>query len=84
MSVRKQTSRQTSSRGRAHRPLIELRLTAGLSPDALARLARVSGNTVRAAERGIDVCPRSQYAIATALDVLPLAIFPFETQREAA
>lgn len=64
--------------------LIELRLNAGLSPNDLARRAGISGNTVRAAERGLYVDPRSQYAIASALGVLPLNVFPWERQRQAA
>jgi transcriptional regulator with XRE-family HTH domain len=68
---------------RANRALIELRLNAGLSPNDLARRSFVSGNTVRAAERGLYVSPRSQHAMATALGVGVLTVFPFETQREA-
>jgi transcriptional regulator with XRE-family HTH domain len=77
-----QTARR--SRRRTNRRLIELRLNAGLTPNDLARRAQVSGNTVRAAETGFYVDPRSQYAIATALGVLPLDVFPFERQKEAA
>lgn len=72
------------ARRRRNRHLIELRLNAGLTPNDLARRAGVSGNTVRSAEHGLYVDPRSQYAIARALDVLPLEVFPFERQREAA
>lgn len=68
---------------RVNRRLIELRLDAGMTPNDLARRAGVSGNTVRSAERGFYVDPRSQYAIATALDVRPLEVFPFERQKEA-
>jgi transcriptional regulator with XRE-family HTH domain len=68
---------------RTNRSLIELRLNAGLTPNDLARRAQVSGNTVRSAERGLYVDPRSQYAIASALGVRPLDVFPFERQREA-
>jgi transcriptional regulator with XRE-family HTH domain len=68
---------------RINRALIEKRLNAGLTPNDLARRAGVSGNTVRAAERGLYIDPRSQYAIATALGELPLAVFPFERQKEA-
>ena len=72
------------ARRRRNRHLIELRLNAGLTPNDLARRAGVSGNTVRSAEYGLYVDPRSQYAIAKALGVLPLDVFPFERQREAA
>lgn len=72
------------ARRRRNRHLIELRLNSGLTPNDLALRAGISGNTVRAAERGLYVHPRSQYAIAKALNVLPLDVFPFERQREAA
>lgn len=73
-----------SRRTRVNRKLIELRLNEGLTPNDLARRAGVSGNTIRSAERGFYVDPRSQFAIATALGVPPLEVFPFERQREAA
>jgi len=60
-----------------------MRLDAGLMPNDLARRAGVSGNTVRAAERGAYVDARSQYAIARALDTPRVVLFPFERQREA-
>lgn len=71
-------------RHRANLRLIELRVNAGMTPNDLGRRARISGNTVRAAERGLYVDPRSQFAIAKALGVLPLDVFPFERQRVAA
>jgi DNA-binding XRE family transcriptional regulator len=71
------------SRLRINRALIEMRLNAGLTPNDLARRAGVSGNTVRAAERGMYVDPRSQHAMASALGVQPLDVFPFERQKEA-
>lgn len=77
--------RDLSQRGRrANRTLVELRLNAGLSPNDLALRAGVSGNTVRAAERGFYIAPRSQFAIASALGVAPLIVFPFERQRVVA
>jgi transcriptional regulator with XRE-family HTH domain len=75
--------KRRARRDRVNRDLIELRLNLGWTPNDLARAARISGNTVRAAERGLYVDPRSQYAIATALGVGPLAVFPFDRQREA-
>lgn len=69
---------------RANRILIELRLDAGMTPNDLARRAGIAGNTVRAAERGDYVDPRSQYAIANALDAARVVVFPFERQKEAA
>lgn len=74
---------RSAHRSRPNRDLIEARLNAGLTPNDLARRAGLSGNTVRAAERGLYVGPRAQYAIARALDLLPLAVFPWERQREA-
>ncbi len=73
-----------SGRTRTNRDLIEARLNAGLTPNDLGYRAGVSGNTVRAAERGLYVGPRAQYAIAHALGMAPLAVFPWERQREAA
>ncbi len=78
------TANKRSSRQRTNRLLIEHRLDAGLTPNDLARRAQISGNTVRAAERGDYVDPRTQYAIASALGVARVVVFPFERQREAA
>lgn len=78
------TANPRSRRDRVNRSLIEMRLNLGWTPNDLARVARVSGNTVRAAERGLYVDPRSQFAIASALNVRPLDVFPFDRQREAA
>lgn len=72
-----------SGRCRINRTLIELRLNRGWGPNDLARVAGIAGNTVRAAERGLYVEPRSQHAIAMALEVSPLEVFPFDRQREA-
>lgn len=79
----KRISVQAGRRRRPNRNLIELRLNAGLTPNDVALRAGISGNTVRAAERGMYVDPRSQFAIAKALDVQVLEVFPFERQREA-
>ena len=79
-----QTKSGPRRKPRHNRHLIELRLNAGLTPNDLAMRAGLSGNTVRAAERGLYVDPRSQFAIASALGVLPLDVFPFERQREVA
>jgi transcriptional regulator with XRE-family HTH domain len=75
---------QARRRRQPNRELIELRLNAGLSPNDLAIRAHISGNTVRSAERGMYIAPRSQYAIAKALGVRPLDVFPYERQRVAA
>jgi transcriptional regulator with XRE-family HTH domain len=63
--------------------VIERRLNRGWSPNDLAREAGIAGNTVRAAERGEYVSPRTQYAIACALDAELLELFPLERQRFA-
>lgn len=78
------TNANLRTRARVNRALMERRINIGLTPNDLARRAGVSGNTVRAAERGMYVDPRSQYAIASALGALPLEVFPFERQRVAA
>lgn len=76
---------QRSSRRRApNRKLQILRINEGLSPNALAYRAGVSGNTVRAAERGEWVSEHSQKAIAEVFAVDPIEIFPLETQRRFA
>lgn len=81
-TVKPRVSRKTPRR--VNRLLIEHRLDAGMTPNDLARRAGVSGNTVRSAERGDYVDPRSQFAIANALGVARVVVFPFERQREAA
>lgn len=73
-----------AARPQINRHLVEARLNAGLSPNDLAYRAGVSGNTVRAGERGLYVGPRAQFAISHALGLLPLEVFPWERQREAA
>jgi transcriptional regulator with XRE-family HTH domain len=79
------TTAKTRRRSRhVNRMLIEARLDKGMTPNDLARRAGLSGNTVRTAERGGYVDPRSQYAIANALDLPRVVVFPFERQREAA
>jgi DNA-binding XRE family transcriptional regulator len=77
-------ARNVTQLRRCNRLLIEMRLDAGMTPNDLARRAGISGNTVRAAERGDYVDPRSQYAIASALGATRVVLFPFERQREAA
>lgn len=71
-------------RKRPNRVLTELRINAGMTPNDLAHRAGLSGNTIRAAERGLYVEPRSQFAIAQALGRLPLEVFPFDRQKVAA
>lgn len=64
--------------------LMALRINLGLSPATLALRAGVSPGTIRAAEHGKVPNVRSQYAIATALGVLPLDLWPLERQLVAA
>jgi len=72
-----------SGRLARNRHLIELRLCAGLTPNGLAARAQVSGNTVRNAEAGRYIEVPSQKAIADALGVDVLDVFPMERQRGA-
>lgn len=74
----------SQARPRPNRTLMELRINNGLSANRLALRAGVSGNTVRAAERGAYICEDSQHAIAEALDARVIELFPFERQRVAA
>lgn len=74
---------QRSRAGRRKRRnlrLAALRINHGLSPNDLARVAGVSGNTVRLAEYGYVPGPRVQFAIAEALSTEPLEIWPLELQ----
>lgn len=72
---------QGRARHRPNRRLQALRLNAGLSPNALAYRAGVSGNTVRMVEAGFRPTPRVQFAIAEVFGLLPLDIWPIEDQR---
>lgn len=65
-----------------HHRLIELRIAAGLSPNDLAAKARVSGKTVRLAEDGWIPGPRVQFAIANALELGPLDLWPYDRGRQ--
>lgn len=70
-----------SVRRRPNRRLAGLRINAGLSPNALAYRAGVSGNTVRLAEDGYLPTPRVQHAIAAVFDLHPLDLWPLDEQR---
>lgn len=76
------TAQRSRSRrkGRPNRRLLAKRINLGLSPNDLARAAGVSGNTVRSAESGLIPGPRTQFAIAEALDTEPLEIWPLDQQ----
>lgn len=73
-----------STRKQPNRHLSGLRINAGLSPNDLAYRAGISGNTVRMAEAGFTPSPRVQFAIAHEFGLLPLDIWPIQTQRRAA
>jgi transcriptional regulator with XRE-family HTH domain len=64
-----------------NRKLQELRLNEGLSPNDLGRRAGVSGKSVRLAEEGRTPSPRIQFAIAHALGVEVLDLWPLERQK---
>jgi DNA-binding XRE family transcriptional regulator len=67
---------------RPNRRLQELRIQAGLSPDDLGYRAGVSGKQIRLIEAGAVIPrPRTQFALARVFDLLPLDIWPLETQR---
>lgn len=72
---------KVARRMRPHRQLQRLRVNEGLSPNALAYRAGVSGNTIRMAEAGFLPSPRVQFAIAEVFDLRPLDIWPIEEHR---
>ncbi len=69
------------ARRRPHRQLQALRINAGLSPNALAYRAGVSGNTIRFVEAGFRPSPRVQFVIAGVFGLLPLDLWSIEDQR---
>lgn len=72
------------SRRTPNRQLQELRINSGLSPNALAFRAQVSGKTIRMAEAGWLPSPRTQFQIAAVFDLTPLELWPLDRQRVAA
>jgi lambda repressor-like predicted transcriptional regulator len=76
-----QSSGGLGRRNRPNRRLQALRINRGWSPNQLAYEAGIAGNTVRMAEAGFRPSPRVQFAIAHALDLQPLDIWPIEEQR---
>lgn len=81
MTVNTVHIRRSSTRRRPHRQLQQLRINEGLSPNALAYRAGVSGNTIRLAEAGFRPTPRVQFAVAGVFGLLPLDLWPIEDQR---
>lgn len=67
-----------------NRKLQELRINAGLSPNALAYRAGVSGKTIRLAEAGWVPTPRVQFQVAGVFELLPLDLWPLDRQKVAA
>ena len=72
----------TSSRRVPHLKLKELRVQAGMSPNDLAYRVGVSGKTIRMVEAGWIPSPRIQFQIASAFDLKPLDLWPFERDRQ--
>lgn len=78
--TRSDAQRRTTPRGQKapNRRLAELRINAGMSPNALARHARVTGNTIRMIEAGQIPNPRIQLQIARVFDLAPLDLWPLD------
>jgi transcriptional regulator with XRE-family HTH domain len=72
--------KRRSKLARPNRRLQSLRVNEGLSPNALAYRAGVSGNTIRMAEAGFRPSPRVQFAIAEVFELRPLDLWPIEEQ----
>ena len=73
-------TRTAPARRVPNRKLQELRLNEGLSPNALAYRAGVSGKAVRMAEAGFTPSPRVQFAIASVFELRPLDVWPMDRQ----
>lgn len=80
MALTNTRSRSARPRKRPNRRLQQLRINEGLSPNALAYRAGVSGNTIRMAEAGFRPSPRVQFAIAEVFELRPLDLWPIEEQ----
>lgn len=70
------------SRRVPHLRLKELRINAGMSPNALAFRAGVSGKTIRLAEAGWIPSPRTQFQVAKVFELSPLDLWPLERDRQ--
>lgn len=66
---------------RQNRTLIEARINAGLTRQALADRTQVSSESIRLAELGWTPGPRIQFAIASEFRMRPTEIWPWEEQR---
>lgn len=76
------TGRKRPARLIQNDALIEARLDMGWTPNDLGHAAGVSGNTVRAAEAGFYVDPRTQLALSQAVKKNRNELFPRDRQRE--
>ena len=72
----------TQRRRVPNRKLQELRINAGLSPNELGYRAGISGKQVRLIETGVLPLPRTQFLVAQVFGLLPLDIWPLESQRK--
>lgn len=61
--------------------LIALRINAGLSREDMALRTGLGRETIRLAESGFVPTPRVQFTIAKSFGMLPLDLWPIETQR---
>jgi lambda repressor-like predicted transcriptional regulator len=68
------------TRPQRHLELIARRVNAGLSREMLGLRAGIGRETIRMAESGFLPTPRVQFAIATALGLSPLDLWPIERQ----
>jgi DNA-binding XRE family transcriptional regulator len=78
------TSKQIRQHRTPNRKLVELRVNAGLSPNQLAYVTKLSGPTIRLAEKGHTPEPFVQFAIAAYFGLQSTDIFPLERQRALA
>ena len=77
-------ARTRKNRRAPNHDLIAARVNRGLTRVDLERLTNVSRETIRLSEAGWTPGPRYQFAIANALGVQPLDLWPIERQRVAA
>jgi transcriptional regulator with XRE-family HTH domain len=79
--MQREITQSRPARKRPNRKLQALRVNEGLSPNALAYRAGVSGNTIRMVEAGFTPTPRVMFAIAGVFELQPLDLWPIEDQR---
>jgi DNA-binding XRE family transcriptional regulator len=59
-----------------------MRINAGMTPNALAFKAGLSGKTIRMVEAGFIPGPRAQFQIASVFGLKPLDLWPLERGRQ--